>query len=563
MQVQQRSCSLPLCRPARITLSCLTLLGAVTSGAASAQGRLVGEGQTLDGRAYGLPEQSGAVAAYGGFVLSSTVTSVPAGGDHAQLFGELTGAQQLYPVATFDAVGDGNARAFGSDVALGAGRLMVSDPGAPVGALQGRVDSWSLGALGVNERATLTPPEPGCAAFGARIDCDGARLAVLSRAQGADAVRCFLYAPDGGGAGWSLADRIAVPEEPGDPAVFGERVALDGNRVVLGAPWRAGGRGAALVYVASPTTGVWQLAAELQAPGLATFGTEVALAGEHLLVGGSESFGLASRGVVVAFRRVGGVWTEVQRLLPPESGAWDQFGAAIALRSGVALIASAGRSHVGGADGSVDVWTLAPLSNVWSRQCEIVHTTAHAGDQLGLDVALDLSAIAPRVALAAKIDGRVQALSALLPTPLPARLELRSTAGVTVCAPNAVNSRGTWAKLRGLGSSVISRNNMTLEAWDLSPSAWIVLGATDHEACTPLGPIGSLALNGSGSTARWTPQPSNPAGVARIGVNLFGFPTSPSTGTVPVMSGVTWVFQGMYRDPLGGRLTEAIRVTFE
>lgn len=530
---------------------------------AAAQGRLVGEAQTLDAAPYTFPEGRGALALGAGLAVSASVTNVPSGGDHAQVFGELVGAQQLYLRAVLPSPPDGLARMFGAAVAVGAGRIVVADPEAALGLLQGRVESWAVIALDPAQRVTLLPPEPACTAFGTAVRSDGARLAVLCRAQGPDAVRCFIYGPDGAGNGWLLEDRIAVPELPGDLAVFGERLSFEGARLALGAPWRGGASGAVLVYIESPTTGHWQLDAQLTAPGLIGFGGEVAISGDRLLATGAESVGLGARGIVVAFRRIAGTWTEVQRIAPAGSVPWDQFGAAIAMEGHLALIAAPGRPMASGADGAVELWTAGALNAPWTFASELFDGSAHSGDRFGLDVALDLNAAPPRAAVLATLDGRVQARALLLPTPLPLTFDLRSTTGVPTCAPNGINSRGTWGKLRGLGTNVLARNGLTLEAWDLPSSALIVFGASDREACTPLGAVGAVGLGVGGQTVRWFPAQANPSGVARSGVNLFGLPGSGPFGTIPVLAGSTWVFQGLYRDSHGGRLTEALRVTFE
>ena len=527
----------------------------------AAQGRFVGDAQTLDIVPYGFPENRGAVATGGGYVLSGTVTNVPAGGDHAQLFGVQAGAQQLGPRGALEPINDGLARAFGTTVALGAGRVVVADPEASLGAVQGRIDSWAAALAPVGERRTLLPPEPDCALFGCALESDGARLAVLSRAQGAIAVRGFVYGPDTSGGGWVLEDGFSVPEEAGDLAVFGERLAFEGTRLALGAPWRRGGSGGVYVHVESPTTGDWQQEAELVAPGLVAFGSEVALSGNVLLAQGSESIGLGSRGVVVVFRRNAGVWSEVQRFVPPNTTVWDQFGASIALRGSTALIASPGRGQANGAAGAVDVWTAHPFTGVWSRVSELVDGSARNGDRFGLDVSLDLNSAPPRVAILATLDGRMQARAVLLPSSLPALLELHGTAGIATCTPNGINSRGTWAKLRALGTSVVARNDVILEAWDLPGSALILFGASDVGVCTPQGATGSIALGGGGQTARWFPFQASTAGVIRVGVNLLGLP-GPS-GPFPALAGTTWTFQGLYRDSVGGRLTEGLRVTLE
>lgn len=542
-----------------------TLASLVTAfaapGDACAQGRFVGEGQTLDVVPYGFPESRGSVATLGGLVLSGTLTNVPAGGDHAQLFGVQVGAQQLTERAVLEAPGDGLARTFGAAVALGAGRVVIADPEAALGAVQGRVESYEAALLPLGERHTLLPPEHDCALFGTAVESDGARLAVLARAQGADAVRCFVYRPDASGAGWILEDRLAVEELPSDLAVFGERLTFAGSRLAFGAPWRRGGAGSVLVYAESPTTGQWQREAELHAPGLIALGSEVALSGDVLLAQGSESIGLGARGVVVAYRRIGGTWSEVQRIVSPSTTVWDQFGASLALRGSTALMAAPGRLRANGAEGAVEVWSAHPFTGLWSFTSEVVDGSARGGDRFGLDVALDLGSVPPRVVVLASLDGRVQARALLLPSPLPAQLEVDGTAGIATCAPNGLNSLGTWGKLRVLGSAVAARNDVTLEVFDLPASTLVLVGASDVGVCVPLGHLGAAALGVGGRTVRWAPFQVTAAGSLRIGVNLLGLPGTHAP--IPAVAGSTWTFQGLYRDTVGGRLTEGLRLRLE
>jgi hypothetical protein len=527
-----------------------------------AQGRLLGEGQTLDDRAYVFPEVEGAVALGGGHAIVASVTGVPAGGDHAQAFAEVFGARQLALAAVLDPLADGRARAFGVAAAIGAGRAVVGDPDAELGAVHGRVESWALGAFLPAQRAVLLPPEPDLASFGRSLASDGVRLAVTSRAQGPDAVRCFVYGPGPGPAEWTQVARIAVPELAGDLSVFGEGVALSGDRLALGCPWRRGGQGSVLVLREAPGTGLWSVEDELFVAGPIGFGGAVALEGDVLLAGASEAIGPATRGVVFAYRRVGTVWTKTQRIVPVDSAAWDRFGTALALDGGLALIGAPGRPRPNGADGAVDLWTDPTGTGTWSRATVLVDGSARSGDRFGLEVAVDRASSPVRMAVLASLDGRLQGRAVLLPAPLPPLLELDGTAGVAVCAPNGVNSLGTWGKLRALGSAIVARDELTLEAWSLPPHTTLLVAASDGERCASIGATGLVALGGS-TMARWTVVATDAAGVARIPVDVGSLPGTGPGGVFAVMSGTAWVFQGHYADVVGARLTEGLRIRFE
>lgn len=133
-------------------------------------------------------------------------------------------------------------------------------------------------------------------------------------------------------------------------ADFGERIAVAGDLMVVGAPLAkssAGDTGAAFVYRRS--AGVWNLEAELlpTAPQVGghlgvdvdTDGTRVIVGGDFLDLDGAVDGDLT--GGAYIFEQVSGTWSEVVQLTPPLPDALAQYGVSVAIDGDVALMSSA------------------------------------------------------------------------------------------------------------------------------------------------------------------------------------------------------------------------------
>ena len=150
-----------------------------------------------------------------------------------------------------------------------------------------------------------------------------------------------VYVADERG-GWAEATRIA----PADGVVgdgFGLAISVDGDVLVVGAPGRHDGAGAA--YVFERRGAHWGQEATLVpaggAPGDA-MGATVAVAGDVILVGAPGR--RDGRGAVFVFERIAaaGRWVSRAPLTASDLHAGDRFGASIALADGRALIGAPG-----------------------------------------------------------------------------------------------------------------------------------------------------------------------------------------------------------------------------
>ena len=157
--------------------------------------------------------------------------------------------------------------------------------------------------------------------------------------------RAFVYRRDSASGSWAR-DTILTASDQIDFIEFGTSVAIDGDLIVVGAERGVKGGavigGAAYVFRRNGTT--WSEEAKLTASDAAYhdfFGASVDVSGDRILVGAHEQDdeGDAAGATYVFTRNTStGVWSESQILTPDHSNAGDNFGRAVAIDGGRALI---------------------------------------------------------------------------------------------------------------------------------------------------------------------------------------------------------------------------------
>ena len=247
----------------------------------------------------------------------------------------------------------------GASVHLTAGdSLIVGMPGSGFAAFRGAVIVYAFDKDSIySPVATIAEPTGRSARFGESIARDGDTLVVgapLSSAPGSDfgAGAAFVYRRDGDGA-WALDAELRAPLEFAFQE-FGAAVAIDGDRILVGAPK---GRFAASEAIGTAHVftrdrrGAWSLAATLLPPDLldpraplpARFGSSVALRGDRALVGAPmRTFGTPIPvGNAYLFEQDGsGAWP-VRRALADRDPDTELFATTVALHpSGEILVGS-------------------------------------------------------------------------------------------------------------------------------------------------------------------------------------------------------------------------------
>ncbi len=163
--------------------------------------------------------------------------------------------------------------------------------------------------------------------FGAQVAADGDTVAIAAPdyQETGSQIRGAAFVSRRGPGGWSPPVKLVR----GDPAVtasFASSVALSGDTLAIGSANRNSSVGFGRVDVYARANDNWTHQITL-APANAThwFGGSVALQGDDLLVGDGEA------NLATVYRRIGGVWTEIQQLAPPTATAFSRFGESVAI----------------------------------------------------------------------------------------------------------------------------------------------------------------------------------------------------------------------------------------
>ena len=283
---------------------------------------------------------------------------------------------------------------FGHSVALEGDLCAVGAPGAGSrGRLSGTVylfrrdgDYWLQ--IAELRAATGTAGDR----FGEAIALDRGRL--LVGAPGTDGA-----APDSGAVhiyeaeeGRWLERKVLSPPTGSGRAEFGCAVDLDGDRIAIGA-WGLGPKdlrqGGVFLYLA--VEGRWEFEAKLTAPDSAIldyFGTSIDLSGERCLVGAPwKKIFHEGVGAAHLFQRVQGEWREEALLLGADRHAGAGFGTAVALENGRALVgARFGAGPPDARHGSVECFQHGPRG--WERTNSLPRPPGTRADDYGMAIEL-------------------------------------------------------------------------------------------------------------------------------------------------------------------------------
>jgi T1SS-143 domain-containing protein len=222
--------------------------------------------------------------------------------------------------------------------------------------------------------------------FGSSVAVDGDRIAVgaLGRHDGHFwAGRVFIYDKDAGG---NWVQTVLENPQPTSDDYLGISIDLDGDRVIAGGSHGgANPSGTGQVYVWERDAGGTWTPTELVPSGvtLEHIGYDVAIEGDIAVIGMHSVSG--GEGAVAVFQFTGGLWTQTQLLTatPPEASA--HFGFSVDLEGGVLAIAAPFDDEGGSDRGLIYVYEF----NAGTGQFELVDTLEGSmpddGDLLGYD----------------------------------------------------------------------------------------------------------------------------------------------------------------------------------
>src|ERR1019366_4332134 len=167
--------------------------------------------------------------------------------------------------------------------------------------------------------------------------------------------------------------------------LLGSSVSVSGNTAVVGAPARNGNQGAA--YVFAFAGGTWTQQAELAAGDGASgdlFGTSVSVNGTLMVVGapGRNS----GTGAAYVFVFSAGTWAQQAELVAADGGFSNFFGSSVSVNGTTAIVGAYGN----GGRGSAYVFTQQ-AGPTWPLQKELTASDPVAGDNFGFSVAVSVN----------------------------------------------------------------------------------------------------------------------------------------------------------------------------
>lgn len=255
-----------------------------------------------------------------------------------------------YPATTFRNPDPQVADYFGGSAAIDGDKVVIGAPWKAVSGVGG-----NAGIVYLFDRATgdllqtiTTPESTGDDTFGYSVAIDGDQILIGARYadyQGkADAGKAFLFDTNG-----QYLQTFYNPDPQGDDR-FGYAVDLDGDKVLIGAPWKyvsGVGGNAGLAYLFDANTGdLLQTFATPESTVDDTLGYAVAIDGDNVLVGAPYAdLNGADAGKAFLFSATTGEALQTFTNFYPKGG--DYFGGAVDLSGNSALIGAGYRDIYG------------------------------------------------------------------------------------------------------------------------------------------------------------------------------------------------------------------------
>ncbi|MFV1968292.1 MAG: FG-GAP repeat protein [Pirellulaceae bacterium] len=178
------------------------------------------------------------------------------------------------------------------------------------------------------------------------------------------------------------------PSDPEEGNGFATALAISGDRMIVGAP-RDDDRGAqsGSAYIFEKSESGWSEAAKLTARDAAQgdrFGKAVALDDDRVVVGAARA-GITP-GSAYIFEKLGATWTEVARLTSGDATAGDDFGASVAM-SGNRVVVGAPRDDDNGRY-SGSAYIFEKRESGWAQVAKLTPKDGTASDWFGNSVAI-------------------------------------------------------------------------------------------------------------------------------------------------------------------------------
>jgi len=367
---------------------------------------------------------------------------------------------------------------FGRSVAVGDREVFVGEPGNNVPS--GLVYVYRRDSGGWSEVAALTAEDARDGdGFGTALATQGDELLISAVTDERGVV--YLFERDG--RDWRQAGTLVA--EAGAPGErFGSALLLDGDTLYVGATGAEDNKGATYVFTRAgagwrqiarlagddieeaPEEDAEQPRRRFRGPVGPQFGSSMAVAGEHLLIGAPGTS--RGAGMVYAFRRDGDDFERIGRF-PEEGASGARFGSALLIHRGFALVGASGSN---GGVGSVVGYRYDEESGEWRAATTLQPFEASPGAGFGSSIVAagdEIFVGAPgsggtvyRLEAPPSDDGALRAVAASKVG--PAGLSGREQFAATLAMAGDVMVVGMPGDDRGAGTAMIMSRGY--EGWD-------------------------------------------------------------------------------------------------
>ncbi|MCD6304035.1 MAG: hypothetical protein J7M21_03640, partial [Planctomycetes bacterium] len=269
----------------------------------------------------------------------------------------------------------------------------MSKPGAVLSTIILAVIASAVPSRADWARQRLLPPAGDANDFfGYSAAIDGDLLVVGAHqgppmGQGPGYVSVFRHEPGR----WAHEATLRAPNAvPG--SYFGWSVDISGDTIVVGAlsdQTRSGPSGPGSAYVFERSGGLWQPAAKLtpdDGQQSDFFGTAVAIDGDRIVVGAAGE-GPDDTGSAYVFQRQAGQWTRQVTLHGSDSGAYDYFGSSVGISGSTVVVGAPQHSDEYPHAGAAYVFDETPTG--WTERAKLVSTQPQESGRFGDAVAID------------------------------------------------------------------------------------------------------------------------------------------------------------------------------
>jgi hypothetical protein len=213
----------------------------------------------------------------------------------------------------------------------------------------------------------------------------------------------YVFEKDSSSGNWGETAKLrAIDGAPYE--YFGSSVGVYGNTIVVGA-YNDGDNGynsgCAYVFEKSLDTGNWTQVSKLIASDGSShdwFGYRVAVFGNRIVVGSpfQNEGGYGSGSVYVfEFNATGSMWEERAKLTASDAGAYHFFGSSVAISKDVILAGAPRYNHAVGSSywsnfvGHAYTFNWDTSARTWEETANLVASDARLGDNFGYSVAID------------------------------------------------------------------------------------------------------------------------------------------------------------------------------